>query len=407
MLFVDLDDFKTVNDSLGHSVGDELLMAVGSRLGGCIRAGDTVARLGGDEFGILLDEVEDSEHPARVAARVIDAMEVAFAVGGRQVISPASVGYALADGGSISEAQLLADADVALYAAKDAGKATLRGFEPSMRHLANERLELGQDLHLAVDDDQIFCDYQPIVDLTNGRIVAIEALARWAHPTRGLISPGTFIDLAEANGTIAAIGQRVLDLSLTQVDRWRRRGEVAEDLELHVNLSGRQLDVTTLVADVTRVLAATDLPAHQLVLEITESVAVDFGARHLDRLAELRAIGMRLAIDDFGTGYSSLNYLRALPVDVLKIDRAFAGTDDGATDAVLLEAIVRLGHSLGIEMIAEGVEREDQAAMLRRLGCRRAQGFLYHRPIAASDIPAVMAAGPNPSSPSTRVAAVD
>jgi diguanylate cyclase (GGDEF)-like protein len=391
VLFVDLDDFKTVNDSLGHAAGDRLLASVAARLSGCVRPGDTVARLGGDEFGVLLEEMEGTEHAAEVARRILDSLDVAFPLDGRQVFTRASVGVATDDLTSRrAGADLLSDADVALYAAKGAGKSTFREFEGSMRVGAIERLELSQDLRRAIQGQQFFCHYQPIVDLVTGRTVALEALLRWDHPERGLVGPSSFIELAEESGMIGEIGMAVLQMASWQAANWRAEGKVPANLELHVNLSGRQLEDPYLVDKVHRVLASTGMPAQLLVLEITESVAVEIGASHVEVLEQLRGLGIRLAIDDFGTGYSSLNYLRALPVDVLKIDRAFAQTVDGETDTVLLEAIVRLGHSLGIEMIAEGIELEEQAATLKRLGCRRAQGYLFHRPLSVTEIPGVV-----------------
>ena len=260
-----------------------------------------------------------------------------------------------------------------------------------MRVTAIERLELGQDLRQALHQNQFFCHYQPIVDLVTGRVVALEALLRWDHPHRGLVGPNSFIELAEETGLIGEIGMAVLQMSCWQAANWRAEGKVPASLELHVNLSGRQLEDPYLVEKVKRVLASTGFPGNLLVLEITESVAVETGAAHLDLLEQIKELGIRFAIDDFGTGYSSLNYLRALPVDVLKIDRAFAQTENGQTDTVLLEAIVRLGHSLGIDMIAEGIEHAEQAVTLRRLGCRRAQGFFFHRPLSVSEIPLVVA----------------
>jgi len=397
VLFVDLDDFKTVNDSLGHAAGDRLLVMVGNRLSGCVRPGDTVARLGGDEFGILLEEMEDDQHPSRVSARIMEALEMPFPLDGREVFTRASIGMALASTtGETDGEHLLADADVALYAAKSAGKSTYRKFERGMRAAAVERLELGQDLRRAVQHDQFVCHYQPIVDLVTGRVVALEALVRWDHPERGLLPPAAFIAMAEDTGAISGLGLLVLEMAATQAVRWREDGSVPGSVELHVNMSGRQLQDRELVSEVRRILATTGLPPATLVLEITESVAVNVGARHLERLVELRDLGLRLAIDDFGSGYSSLNYLRTLPFDILKIDRAFAESDDGATDPVLLEAIVKLGRSLGIETIAEGIEREDQAATLRRLGCRRAQGYLFSPAVEAEAIPAFVAAARHP-----------
>ncbi|MCB1039436.1 MAG: EAL domain-containing protein [Acidimicrobiales bacterium] len=402
VLFVDLDDFKTVNDSLGHAAGDRLLASVAARLSGCVRPGDTVARLGGDEFGVLLEEMEGQAHAANVAARILESLDVAFPLDGRQVFTRASVGVAIADQASgHAGADLLSDADVALYAAKGSGKSTFREFERSMRVGAIERLELSQDLRQAITQDQFFCHYQPIVDLVTGRIVALEALLRWDHPERGLVAPSSFIELAEESGMIGDIGMAVLQMAAWQAANWRAEAKVPANLELHVNLSGRQLEDPYLVEKVRRVLASTGMPSQLLVLEITESVAVEIGADRIDALEQLRTLGIRIAIDDFGTGYSSLNYLRALPVDVLKIDRAFAQTVDGQTDTVLLEAIVRLGHSLGIDMIAEGIELEEQATTLKRLGCRRAQGFLFHRPLSVTEIPIVVAsaAAAHPAAP--------
>jgi diguanylate cyclase (GGDEF)-like protein len=398
VLFVDLDDFKTVNDSLGHAAGDKLLVSVAARLTGCVRPGDTVARLGGDEFGVLLEEVDGPDHAAEVADRILQSLDVAFPLEGRQVFTRASIGLATADSHA-GGAELLSDADVALYAAKGAGKSTFRRFERDMREVALERLELGQDLRRAMAHDQFFCHYQPIVDLVTGRIAALEALLRWDHPTRGLVGPHSFVELAEESGLIGDIGLNVLQMAAWQAANWRAEGKVPPNLELHVNLSGRQLEDAYLVEKIRRTLASTGFPAQLLVLEITESVAVEAGARHVDLLGQLRALGIRLAIDDFGTGYSSLNYLRALPVDILKIDRAFAQTGEGETDTVLLEAIVRLGHSLGIDMIAEGIELEEQAVALRRLGCRRAQGYLFHRPLSVAEIPPTIAASHSAAAP--------
>ncbi|WP_426574396.1 putative bifunctional diguanylate cyclase/phosphodiesterase [Aquihabitans sp. McL0605] len=392
VLFIDLDDFKTVNDSLGHAAGDRLLASVAARLSGCVRPGDTVARLGGDEFGVLLEEMEGAQHAPNVARRILESLDVAFPLDGRQVFTRASIGVAVADSkAGYAGADLLSDADVALYAAKGSGKSTFREFERTMRVTAIERLELGQDLRRALHQNQFFCHYQPIVDLVTGRVVALEALLRWDHPSRGLVGPNAFIELAEETGMIGQIGMTVLQMSCWQAANWRAEGKVPASLELHVNLSGRQLEDPFLVEKVKRVLASTGFPGSLLVLEITESVAVETGAAHLDLLEQMKQLGIRFAIDDFGTGYSSLNYLRALPVDVLKIDRAFAQTLDGQTDTVLLEAIVRLGHSLGIDMIAEGIEHAEQAATLKRLGCRRAQGYLFHRPLSVSEIPGAVA----------------
>ncbi len=395
VLFIDLDDFKVVNDSLGHAGGDRLLAAVGARLTRCVRPGDTVARLGGDEFGVLLEDLEGSAQATAVANRVLAALDVPFPVAGRQVFTRASIGMAVpAESEHPDGAQLLADADMALYAAKSAGKSTYRRFETAMRSSAVARLELGQDLRRAIQSHEFICNYQPIVDLVTGRIVAIEALVRWDHPVRGVLEPASFIDMAEETGAIGHIGRHVLEVATAQAAAWRNEGATPMDLELHVNLSGRQLESPELVDEVRLALTRTGFPGNRLVLEITESVAVEVADQHIGRLLALQDLGIRLAIDDFGTGYSSLNYLRTLPVDVLKIDRAFARTLGDQTDQVLLEAIVKLGHSLGIEVIAEGIERDEQASALRRMGCRLAQGYLFFRPVETVAVPALLAAGP-------------
>jgi diguanylate cyclase (GGDEF)-like protein len=401
VLFVDLDDFKTVNDSLGHAIGDRLLVEVGARLTECVRGDDLVARLGGDEYGILLEHGPSVDRAEQVAVRVLDALDGPFTIDDRRVFTAATIGIAEADGAAVLRSvELLADADVALYAAKEAGKGTFRHYQGIMRVAALDRLELGQDMRSATVDDELRCHYQPIVDVDTGLVVALEALVRWEHPRRGLLDPQTFIELAEETGTIVELGRRVLELSVAEAAGWCAAGVAPPGLELHVNLSGRQLEDPGLTDDVARVLSTTGFPASQLVLEITESVAVEGGARHAGVLAGLRALGVRLAIDDFGTGYSSLNYLRSLPVQILKIDRAFAETSDGGTDAVLLEAIVRLGQALDLELVAEGIEREDQVETLRRLGCRRAQGYLYHRPAPAADVPAFFGSAAATTSPS-------
>ena len=340
-----------------------------------------MARLGGDEFGVLLEELEPGEDPNDVAQRMLASLEVPLALDGRPVFARASVGIAVAEPGSAEVGDvLLADADVALYAAKAAGKARVRTFEPTLRIEAVDRLELTQDLHRAIRHDQLLCEYQPIVDLVSGRTVAIEALVRWEHPTRGLLGPAAFIELAEQTRVIDEIGLRVLELATAQMSTWRASGLVGDDVDLHVNLSARQLESGRLVDLVATTLDRIALPPERLVLELTESVAVDAAGRHGSQLDELRATGVRLAIDDFGTGYSSLSQLGALPVDVLKVDRSFTDAITSGEAPILLEAVVKLGNALDIEVIAEGVENQLQAELLRRIGCRRAQGYHLARP---------------------------
>ena len=337
-----------------------------------------------------MEGLASPDEAAVVAARVLDALEIAFPLDGRQVFTKASIGVAHADSapGARGE-QVLADADAALYEAKANGKATFRQFEEEMRESVVARLEIIQDLRGVSAPVQFVCHYQPIVELSTGRTVAVEALVRWDHPARGLLGPSSFIALAEETGVIVEMGLEVVRQATTQVAQWWARGDLPEDLELHVNLSGRQLEQSDLAAQICAVVDTAGFPRDQLVLEITESIAVDIDPRHLERLVELRETGIRLAIDDFGTGYSSLSYLRTLPVDVLKVDRTFAGTTAGATDLVLMEAIVRLGDSLGIDVIAEGIEHGEQVESLVGLGCDRAQGYLFARPVPAADLPEV------------------
>ena len=391
VLFIDVDDFKTVNDSLGHAAGDQLLVGVATRISACVRPGDTIARLGGDEFGILMEDLASPDEAAVVAARVLDALEIAFPLDGRQVFTKASIGIAHADASRGARGdQVLADADAALYEAKAAGKATFRQFEEEMRDSVVARLEIIQDLRGTSAPGQFVCHYQPIVELSTGHTVAVEALVRWHHPTRGLLEPNAFIALAEETGAIVDLGIEVVRQATAQVVQWCASGEVPADLELHVNLSGRQLEQEDLATQICEVVDGAGFPRDQLVLEITESIAVDIDPDHLERLLELRGTGIRLAIDDFGTGYSSLSYLRTLPIDVLKVDRTFAGPKAGATDLVLMEAIVRLGAALGIDVIAEGIENGDQVESLVSLGCERAQGYLFAHPVPASDFPGVV-----------------
>ncbi|MGH2956342.1 MAG: putative bifunctional diguanylate cyclase/phosphodiesterase [Solirubrobacterales bacterium] len=380
VLFLDLDNFKNVNDSLGHESGDRLLGAVSQQLLGCARPGDTVARLGGDEFALLLEDVEGGIGSARVAARVLRAFEEPLNVDDRELFVQASIGIATNSEASATAESLLRNADVAMYAAKARGKGRFEHFEHSMHAALVERLELEHDLREALERPEFRLHYQPIVSLETGAIPAVEALVRWQHPERGLIAPGYFIGLAEQTGLIVPIGRWVLEEACRQAAAWRREVETARSLTMMVNLSVKQLEDPGLLRDVEAALESSGLDPDGLLLEITESVIVEDEAA-IETMKEIRALGIRMGIDDFGTKYSSLSYLRRLPLDVLKIDREFIGDiTSGSPESALIQAIVAMSHSMGLTPIAEGVERPHQEEELRRIGCNLAQGYLFAKP---------------------------
>jgi Amt family ammonium transporter len=374
VLFLDVDRFKIVNDGLGHRAGDELLIQIGHRLEGCRRAGDTVARLGGDEFTLLVEGIIDESDAVAVAERVRRAMVAPFMVEGHEVFASLSIGIAL--GGPATEASEhpLRDADTAMYRARIRGSPHAV-FDASMRARATAALRLENELRRSLHRDELRVHYQPIVDLGTGELRGVEALVRWQHPERGLIQPGEFIPLAEETGLIVPVGRWVLERACMDA-----RALPAPAI-LAVNLSGRQLMQPELIEQVKHALSQSGLEPRRLRLELTESMLIESGAAAMDRLEELRRLEVSLCIDDFGTGYSSLSYLHQLPIDGLKIDLSF--TKAMATDLrkiKIVESILLLGKGLGIEVVAEGVETAEQAALLRSLGCQRAQGYLFSRP---------------------------
>ncbi len=380
VLLLDLDRFKMVNDSLGHSTGDRLLVDVAARLTTALRPGDTIARLGGDEFAVLIEDLESSEAAVAAADRVTEVLEAPFALGGKEVFVHASVGVTLAgiDGGD-AEA-LIRNADAAMYRAKKAGGSCHRRFEPDMHAAALARFELEADLRRALANDEFVVYYQPILTIDGRRVVSLEALVRWQHPTRGLVAPMDFIPLAEETGLIVELGRLVLHKACLQAKQWRDAGHL--DFTMAVNLSRRQLTDPELVDDVVATIAAAGLEPSVLVLEVTESVLLDDAGLAIARLHQLKAAGVRLAIDDFGTGYSSLSSLRDLPVDELKIDKSFIdGIATGADAAGVVQAIIRLARTLNLDTVAEGVEDDDQLHELHALGCGRVQGFRFSKPL--------------------------
>jgi diguanylate cyclase (GGDEF)-like protein len=379
VLFLDLDDFKTVNDSLGHTVGDRLLVLVADRLRGCLRPADTAARLGGDEFAILLEDVRSVADVSAVADRMIAALRAPFAVEGTPVLIHASIGVVIATPEHRLADELLRDADIAMYRAKAHGKGMWELFEQSMQDQVRERHLLKLDLERALENGELVVHYQPIVALSTERIVGVEALLRWVNPRRGTVGPTEFVPLAEETGLISAIGRFVLRRACTEAAVW---SQMMPDFVLTVNLSGRQLQREDFVAEVATTVAETGFDPARLVLEITESVMVEDDATMRATLLGLKQLGVRLAIDDFGTGYSSLSSLRDLPVDILKIAKPFIdGLGTQGDGGAFAAAIVRLGQTLGLSMIAEGIERAEQLAELRPLLCGMAQGYLFAKPM--------------------------
>jgi diguanylate cyclase (GGDEF)-like protein/PAS domain S-box-containing protein len=391
LLFIDLDNFKRVNDSLGHQWGDALLVATAKRLNGCVRPADTVARLGGDEFVVLLDHLtSDATGEAVVMAqRILKLFEQSFSLAGKEYVVSASVGIALADAtDKMPDGDaLLRDADIAMYRAKSGGKARYAVFDADMHTNAVLRMELETALRDAVAQKQMRMYFQPIVQLASGGFKEVEALVRWQHPTLGLVAPADFIPVAEETGLIIPLGQWILDESCRQVAVWQKQFPSDPPLQVSVNLSPRQFEHPDLVTDVQRALHASGLRAGSLKLEVTEGVIMRDAESSIRTLQKLKTLGIRLAIDDFGTGYSSLSYLRMLPLDVLKIDRSFVkGIGENAEDNAIVRAIISMSTSLGLTVTAEGVETEEQATLLREWSCDKAQGYLFARPLDAQHL---------------------
>jgi diguanylate cyclase (GGDEF)-like protein len=396
VLFIDLDDFKTVNDTLGHNAGDELLVAVTERVRACVRPGDVAARLGGDEFAILLDGATDQE-AEHVAARLVDAMRSPFVLHGHETSVHASVGIASGASGARTADELLTHADVAMYSAKAGGKRQYAVYEPQMHARIRGKHELASALEHAVARQEIRVHYQPVVSLTGARTVGFEALVRWEHPTRGLLLPGSFLSLAEERGLMAEIGRAVLREGCRTVAEWQRRYVGHDPLQIAVNLSPTELVLPELADEVRYALAETGLSPDSLILEITESGAMADPAAALAALHGLRRVGVRLALDDFGTGHASLSHLRDFPIDILKIAKPFIDhLDHRAADVTFLDGIIRLAGTLELDVVAEGIERHEQAVVLRRLACALGQGYHFARPMTAEDAEAYLAAATAP-----------
>jgi diguanylate cyclase (GGDEF)-like protein len=390
LLLIDLDGFKGVNDALGHGTGDHLLIAVAERIREVAPRGGLPARLGGDEFAILLPGAVSRAEATAVAERVLTALAEPVVLDGLDTVIGASVGISFAQPGT-EGSQLLRDADLALYAAKSAGRNCYRVFEPGMHADTLARVQLENDLSRALLRDEFEVEYQPIVTLPDGRVTGFEALLRWRHPTRGLLMPGAFLPAAEAAGLLPACDRWILSHATRQLTRWRLRHP---DLTMSVNISAGYLTDGTLPADVTAALAATGLEPSALTLEITESALVTDLDRAAEVLRQVKALGVRVALDDFGTGYSSLAYMRALPIDILKIDRSFvADLSTSEAENTLTGAILALARSLRLDQIAEGVEDAAQAQWLSRHACGQAQGYHFARPMPPERISALLDTG--------------
>jgi diguanylate cyclase (GGDEF)-like protein/PAS domain S-box-containing protein len=383
VLLLDLDGFKTVNDSLGHDAGDELLIAVAKRLEFQGRSSDTVARIGGDEFGILLEDDADEARARALADRALAAFAVPFEVQGREVFIRASIGIALSVPGDTETDDLIRSADTAMYAAKASGKGRYEFFRSFMHVRALERFEVQADLERALARDEFVVHYQPIVDFETGQAKGVEALVRWNHPTRGLLGPVEFISIAEETGAIVPLGAWVLGEACRQTAAWRRTHVAAADLGVSVNLSTRQLLEADLVVQVRDILEHSGLEPAALTLELTEGSLMQDVDETVVKLRALKDLGVRLAIDDFGTGSSSLGYLQRFPIDALKIDKSFVDgiASDDSEDPALVRAIVQLAATLSLDTIAEGIEGADQLDELRSAGCRSGQGYLFARPL--------------------------
>jgi diguanylate cyclase (GGDEF)-like protein/PAS domain S-box-containing protein len=393
VMFLDLDNFKNVNDSLGHDAGDRLLQAAAQRLVKSTRPSDTVARLGGDEFAILLEGINESTDVERIAATITRSFDEPLQLDGGDTYIAASIGIAFSQPEDDTE-QLLRNADIAMYNAKAAGKARFVVFQPRMQEQLRERLRLEEDINRALERGEFFLEYQPVVDLDKRELLGVEALVRWNHPEQGLVMPGAFIPTAEESGQIVELGRWVLAEACRAVKAWRDGIVAGDGLRVAINISGRHLQHADLVADVRSALEASGLEPENLVIELTESTIMHNTEVNLERFRELKALGVRLAIDDFGMGYSSLSYLHRFPIDILKIDRSFVGrlTEQG-DGPELARAVVMLGETLGLETVAEGVEHEEQVAKLLELGCVAAQGFLFARSAPLKDVSAMPFAG--------------
>jgi diguanylate cyclase (GGDEF)-like protein len=393
VLFLDLDNFKVVNDSLGHHVGDRLLVVLAAHLRQWLRPENIVARLGGDEFMIVLGAVADLDEAIAVAERITLCLQVPLSFDGYEIFVTASIGVALSTPAHARAEDLVRDADIAMYRSKTSGKARSAVFDLSMNVHLRGRLEMETALRHAIDRHELEVHYQPVVDLATGRFSEVEALLRWKHPQHGMMAPTQFIPLAEETGLILPIGRWVLEETCRQVRQWQQQHSSATSLVVSVNLSARQLQHPALAEEITAILQATSLSPACLKLEITESAMMQEADTTIRTLRKLKHLGIQLAIDDFGTGYSSLAYLKRFPIDILKIDRSFVDQlGQNAEDTAIVQAIITLARTLNLCVTAEGIERADQLDMLRVLGCDHGQGYFFARPLPKDQLTSMLGA---------------
>jgi len=393
VLFLDLDRFKVVNDGLGHNAGDELLVGIANRLKKSLRTVDTIARFGGDEFTLLLEDVKHADDAVRVARRLLDELSVPFRLGGREVFTTASIGIALSQSTYQRPEEILRDADTAMYRAKALGKNRYEIFDRVMHEKAMRTLQMETELRTALELHHLTIHYQPIMCLESGALTGFEALVRWQHPERGLISPVEFVPLAEETGLVVQLDRWVLRTACLQLKRWQDQFPEHAGLTMSVNTSKLQFDQADFVDEVDRVLKDTAVAAASLRLEVTETVVLGNDPVTTGMLQRLRERGVHLVVDDFGTGYSSLSYLQRLPFTGLKVDRSFiAHMDQGASSQEIVRAIVTLARGLGVKVTAEGVETKEQLEVLKQLQCDHAQGYFFHRPLDTSEAEALLGA---------------
>jgi diguanylate cyclase (GGDEF)-like protein len=389
VFFLDLDRFKDINDSLGHSTGDGLLKSVAERIRRCVREGDTVSRFGGDEFTLLIPRVDHIEDAAKIAQKIIETLKIPFSINEHELFVTTSIGISLFPTDGTDPETLVRNADTAMYRAKDQGRDNYQLYAPAMNARALERLALENMLRKALSHRDFVLFYQPVVDINTKSVVGVEALIRWKHPELGLLSPAHFISAAETSGLIIPIGDWVLRTACRQAKLWQKKLE--PELTVAVNLSARQFQQPNLTEEIAEVLEETGLDAKYLELEITESNAMQNAENTIYTLRELKALGVRISMDDFGTGYSSLNYLKRFPIDTLKLDQSFVREiTSNPTDAAIATAVISMAHTLNLRVIGEGVEKEDQFQFLQARGCDYIQGYLFSPPLAVENLEAYM-----------------
>lgn len=394
VLFIDLDRFKIINDSLGHTIGDELLVAISTRFRQCLRNTDIIARLGGDEFAVLLEEIQDTSDAIQIAQRLLESLCTPFNLKGHTVAASASIGVVVGSSSTAydSAADLLRDADLTMYHAKKTGRAGYALFDRQLHVQTLKLLKIQSDLHQALERQEFILCYQPIVALSTGKLIGFEALVRWHHPQQGLISPGDFIPVAEETGFIIFLGEWVLREACRQMHQWQLQFPLHSPLTISVNISGKQFSQVNFVQQIEQILLETGFDAHLLKLEITESVLMENAQSSTSMLSQLQALGIRLSIDDFGTGYSSLSYLHRLRLDTLKIDRSFVRDVDRSVEQIeIIRTIIALAWNLGMDVVAEGIETKKQLFQLRSLKCEYGQGYLFAKPLDRAAIETLLA----------------